>query len=161
MEIDWPNQLRIYKSHGIEHVQHLQCSNNDPQYEARVFEACKALHNLVGNNRRVFVHCSSGLVRSPTVVLAYLCIFKRYKNWRNVIETKDFIVEYSHNSIPNSTLVENLVYTNRNFQNQQTDINTEKDLKRRQLIAQYDQKVKIMSELAREKEDRKRKEIER
>jgi protein-tyrosine phosphatase len=92
MGIDWPSQLQLYRSAGIDTVVHFPCSNVDPKYEDKVFTACKHLHDLISSKqRRVFIHCSSGLVRSPTVVLAYMCIFKRVKNWRNVDQTRDYI----------------------------------------------------------------------
>lgn len=85
MGVDWPGQMQIYRSYGIDTALHYPCSNNSSDYNQRLFVACKHVFNMVNNkNLRVFVHCSSGLIRAPTVVLAYLCMFKRVRNWQNV-----------------------------------------------------------------------------
>lgn len=90
------------------------------------------------NNLKVFIHCSSGLVRSPTVVLAYLSIFKRVKSWKNINLSRDFVVLNSQNSVPNVTLVESIVHSNRVFQDKQIDIDSEKDSRRREMMLKYD-----------------------
>jgi hypothetical protein len=124
--------------------------------------AAQYLHGLIDKqNKKVFIHCSSGLIRTPTIVLTYLCIFKRVKSWQNVSQTRDFVTESCSQSMPNVPLVEQIVAENRKFQDQQVDSNTEKDRKRQEIIRKYDQKARILKELQIEKEERKRKDLER
>lgn len=80
MGIDWQNQMNEYRRHGIDTAMHFPCSNTDHDYKEKVFQASQYIFGLADKqNKKVFVHCSSGLMRSPTSVLAYLCIFKRVK----------------------------------------------------------------------------------
>jgi protein-tyrosine phosphatase len=38
------------------------------------------MHDIVSNhNQKVFVHCTSGISRAPTIGALYLCIFERMK----------------------------------------------------------------------------------
>lgn len=69
-----------YRQYQIDTAMHFPVSNTDPDYKEKVFMASQYIHGLVDKqNKKVFIHCSSGLTRSPTCVLAYLCIFKRVK----------------------------------------------------------------------------------
>lgn len=75
--------------------------------------------------------------------------------------TKDYIVENAFNSIPSVTIVEQLIYDNRSFHEKQIDIDSERDLRRRELIRKYDQKDKILREIAKEQDERRKREAER
>lgn len=154
--------MNDYRNFGIDTAMHYPCSNNDHQYKEKVFKAAQYLHGLINTQKKdVFIHCSSALVRTPTVLLAYLCIFKRVRNWKNVAEVNQFVMENSKGCVPQRFLVEQIIQENKHFQDQQVDINTEKDKLRKEMIRKYDQKDRILRELAVEKEDRKRKELER
>lgn len=162
MGINWQNQMLEYKENGITTAMHYPCSNVDSDYKDKVFNAAQYLHSLVDKqNKKVFIHCASGLIRSPTVVLTYLCIFKRVKQWKSVPKSRDFITESCSQSMPNIQLVERIVAEKRDFQDKQIDLHTEKDRKRQEIIRRHDQKARILKELQLEKEDRHRREIER
>lgn len=82
-----------------------------------MFNAAQYLHSLVDKqNKKVFIHCSSGLIRAPTIVLTYLCIFKRIKQWKSVPQSRDYIHESCSQSMPNVQLVERIIAENRDFQ---------------------------------------------
>lgn len=154
--------MNEYRANGINTAMHFPVSNNDPEYKEKLFMAAQYLHGLVDKqNKKVFIHCSSGLIRTPTIVLVYLCIFKRVKSWKSVPNTRDFIVESCSQSMPNMMLVEQIIAENKHFQDQQIDIQEEKDRRRQEVIKKYDQKARILRELQFEKEERQRKEIER
>lgn len=96
-----------YRANKIETAMHYPCSNTDADFKEKVFMAAQYLHGLIDKqNKSVFIHCSSGLIRSPTIVLAYLCIFKRVKQWKSVPQTRDFITESCSSSMPKVNLVE-------------------------------------------------------
>jgi len=61
-------------------------------------------------------------MRTPTIVLTYLCLFKRVKSWKNVEMTRDFMSESCSKSMPNVPLVEQIIGENKKFQDQQIDI---------------------------------------
>jgi len=148
MGIVWQNQMNEYRSNGIETAMHYPVNNKDPDYKEKVFMAAQYLHGLIDKqNKKVFIHCSSGLIRTPTVVLTYLCIFKRVKTWKNISLTRDFVTECCSKSMPNVATVEQIVAANKKFQDDQVDIQEEKDRRRQAIIKKYDQKEKILREL--------------
>ena len=55
--------------------------------------------------QRVLVYCSSGTTRSPTVALAYLCLFKRSQNWNDVEKASEKIFKDNTIAYPNHNLV--------------------------------------------------------
>lgn len=66
----------------------------------------KCLNDMINNKKlKVFVHCSSGISRAPTVVLAYLCLFKRVPEWSNIIKTSKYFKEHYHVAFPNKYIV--------------------------------------------------------
>jgi protein-tyrosine phosphatase len=42
-------------------------------------------------NLKVFVNCKTGISRAPTVVLAYLALYKRVNDWQNIPSINSFI----------------------------------------------------------------------
>ena len=46
-----------------------------------MFEACKVLHKYLENNHKVYIHCTSGYTRSSTLVIFYLALYLKSKNW--------------------------------------------------------------------------------
>ena len=49
-----------------------------------VMAALKILHNNIVHHRPTYVHCLAGMERSPTLCIAYLCLFKGYGLWESV-----------------------------------------------------------------------------
>ena len=39
----------------------------------------------------IFIHCSSGVSRSPTLLLVYLALYIKHKHWRSVEDLYDFL----------------------------------------------------------------------
>lgn len=110
-------------------------------------------------NLKVFVHCTSGISRSATVILAYLCLFKRVQGWEQVATIREFVRSHSHPTQANLAIVQHIINDNRDFQARQIDIKDELDQKRKDRIKQYEQKNIILQELEREEEERRKKEI--
>jgi len=82
MGIDWHTQMNDYRQYSIDTAMHYPVANDDDQYKIRVFAAAQYLNDLINNkDKKVFIHCTSGIVRCTTVVLAYLCLYKRVENW--------------------------------------------------------------------------------
>ena len=48
-----------------------------------VMAALKILHNNLVHHRPTYVHCLAGMERSPTLCIAYLCLFKGYGLWES------------------------------------------------------------------------------
>ena len=99
---------------------------------AQLFVGAQHLHHMINVlNLTVYVHCTSGISRAPAVVLAYLCLFKRVKQWQNPSYVSSFVKQFHVNSNPNMRAVERVVQANLGFQKQQKDIFQEKKETRR------------------------------
>lgn len=162
MGIDWHGQMSEYRHYGIDTAMHFPISSVDTQYKQKIYTAAQYLNDLINNKgKKVFIHCTSGIVRAPTVVLLYLCLFKRVYNWQNPKIVSDSLVESHNDAVPQLHLVEEILRDNFDFQNKQIDIHAEKRMKRKEIILKFDQKAKILRELQLESEERDRAEIER
>jgi protein-tyrosine phosphatase len=51
----------------------------------------KALARKRKFGAKVFIYCESGVSRSPTVAMAYICLFKKLKQWPSVDGVRDLI----------------------------------------------------------------------
>ena len=79
---------KFYRAMGINEVvnfpidDHSNISENNMHiYADNLFKACCKLYELQksgGSTRKVFVHCSSGMNRSPTLLIIYLCLFLKH-----------------------------------------------------------------------------------
>jgi protein-tyrosine phosphatase len=70
--IDWPRMEAAYRKAGIA-VRRVPVGDFDRgQLRGRLHECVDALDQLVKAGHTVYVHCSAGLNRSPSTVVAYL-----------------------------------------------------------------------------------------
>lgn len=91
---------------------------NQQEKAVKYFSAAQYLNDLVNNkNLKVYVHDSSGISRSPTVILTYLTIFKRVDCWQNINQSEKYIRQYYPVGHSNTSLVQKIVNDNREFQN--------------------------------------------
>jgi protein-tyrosine phosphatase len=61
-----------YEHHGIKFVRTPIQDGSSDEMAGRLKAALDDLHDLVGNNQRVYLHCNAGLNRAPTLAIAYL-----------------------------------------------------------------------------------------
>lgn len=61
-----------YEEHGIKFVRTPIQDGSSDEMAARLKVALDDLHDLVGSNERVYLHCNAGLNRAPTLAIAYL-----------------------------------------------------------------------------------------
>lgn len=110
--------LRYYKSRGINLVVNYPVSDiNEDEYIENLFQASQHLHDLIDiKGHHVFVHCSSGVSRAPTLVLVYLALFLQHKHWDNLTELHNFVLEYYHVSMANLIIAQKCIEVNREFQ---------------------------------------------
>ena len=78
-------------------------------------------HITCVKNMNVFVHCSTGISRAPTAILAYLCLFKKVSCWYNLDRAQDHLEKYHPVSHPNMQVVEKCLEMNKEFQDMQAD----------------------------------------
>lgn len=69
-------------------------SEDDYCYE--LFQAAKELNKIVFTNSNIYMHCSSGLTRGPTLALVFLCLFKRIEQWKVVYSAMKFLQNFKN-----------------------------------------------------------------
>lgn len=84
-------------------------------YSEKLFEAAQQLHQLLIQGK-VFVHCMSGTTRSPTLIIVYLCLYLKHKNWLNPIDVSIFVNNEYHCSTPNMKAVNRTLREYKSFQ---------------------------------------------
>ncbi len=87
--VDWPSQRAHYVSLGLE-VRRIPIRDfDDTDLHGQLHEAASALNALIDDGHTVYVHCSGGVNRSPSVVIAYLYWFA---NW-SLEDATDHVLE--------------------------------------------------------------------
>lgn len=74
---------QFYRQNGINKVINFPIEDDDDNllYE-QFFQASLKLNEMIqDDHQKVFVHCTSGVVRSPTLIIIFLCLFMKHKNW--------------------------------------------------------------------------------
>lgn len=74
-----------------------------------------------GLGLNVYVHCTSGLSRSPAVVLTYLCLFKKIKCWQTPEEALKYIRTFNPQFNPNMRIIKKCIAANKEFQMSQPE----------------------------------------
>lgn len=60
--------------------------------------------------RYVFLNCTTGISRGPTLLMCYLALFKRNQGWKNVEELSKFIKDnYNQSAKPNIRVVKKVI----------------------------------------------------
>lgn len=72
MGLSWSLMWGFLMRSGISPVRVPIVDFNDMSLRRNLLEAVRSLHLMRRNGRAAFVHCSVGINRSPTVVIAYL-----------------------------------------------------------------------------------------
>jgi len=76
--IDWHQMQRVYEGTGIV-VRHEPVRDYDMEALRQRLPACvRTLEELCNEGHIVYIHCTAGINRSPTTVIAYL---HRCQNW--------------------------------------------------------------------------------
>lgn len=83
-----------------------------------IFQACQYLNDMVNNkNQKVFVYCNSGVSRAPTILMAYLCLYKKVNDWKNIEAVGDLLKMHLPGCQPNQIAIQNVIMKNQIFQN--------------------------------------------
>ena len=92
--------------HGIRKVVNLQVDENSG-YAASLFLASQQLNDLMNNPNTdsVFVHSNSDLVKAPTLLMVYLCLFKKVASWKNISRTQAIIAKNLKGATPDVDIV--------------------------------------------------------
>lgn len=117
--VPWKQLKSIYQQCNIRSFRFPLSDNNEDDYCANLFMVAQHLNNMINNmGLTVYIHCTSGISRAPTVVLVYLCLFKRVKQWQNPYSVAQLVKAFHLNSSPNMRAVKRVVEANLEFQRQ-------------------------------------------
>ena len=90
------------------------------EYCFDLFRIAQKIHHIVDVERQsLLIHCSSGITRSPTLALVYLCLFKKIEHWKNPHGSFSYLKDSCKEICPNMKAVERTLKHNHGFQQQQ------------------------------------------
>lgn len=64
----------------------------------------------------VYLHCSAGISRGPTLCLVYLALFMKHKHWNNLEMIETFIRQHNYLVMPNTKVAKMVIEKNKDFQ---------------------------------------------
>ena len=64
-----------------------------------IVTALEIIHSNIVHHRPIYVHCLAGMERSPTICIAYLCLFKGYGVWESLNWLKQIHPRTSPNEV--------------------------------------------------------------
>ena len=78
---------------GIHRVANVQVSDIfEDEYAQQLFEAVQILHKMKDvEKHKVFVHCSAGISRGPTLLIVYLSLYLKLNVSENVQQVMDYV----------------------------------------------------------------------
>ena len=76
--IDWPVLEEAYHRLGIAAYRFPIADFDDDDMASRLADAASMLKSILENQHRVYVHCTAGRQRSPSVVIGYLAWHQDY-----------------------------------------------------------------------------------
>lgn len=91
--------------------------NDEGEYAFDLFRICQKINQIVEVEKKgpLLVHCTSGVTRSPTVALTYLCIFKKIEDWDNPLGFSNYLKVLNPRIFPNMSVVNRTINNNQNF----------------------------------------------
>lgn len=146
-KVDWNMLQKMYKNNDIQAVFHYPIEEVSQNYHVKMFEVAQRLQDLVENKgRTVFIHCTSGVSRGPTVALLHQCLYKKVNTWESVSKTSDYIKNSHHLAHPNIKVVTKIIRDNQEFQDKQMDRETQDAIQQIMLRRKADEQQRILDE---------------
>ena len=76
--------VKWYKKNGVKEYMRMPLyDDNNSEYADQLFEISKYIDQLMEKKRIIYINCTAGQSRSPTLSAFYLCLFLKAKNWQN------------------------------------------------------------------------------
>ena len=115
---------RWFGENGIREVHHVPCDDSRMStYVPNLYQAAQKLYQLQDQQKhKVYVHCTTGVSRSVTLVIVYLALYMKHKDWADVQLLKEFVEsEYNNRNEPNLMAAQRVIDENRQFQEKQVN----------------------------------------
>ena len=135
----------MFKRNGVSvYKNQLVRDQTEDDYCLTLFKAAVQLDELInGQGLHVFVHCFTGISRSPTLILLYWALFLRHPQWNDIPALEKDLISQIEDANPNTPIVEAVIMRNLGFQDQQRIKREEEEEERRNKIMQMDRKNQL------------------
>lgn len=119
MGIDWEDYTQLLKSHDIYMARNIPVDEFDTAaYPKALLKAAQMVDSIIRiKQRKVYIHCTSGISRAPTVVMAYLSFFKQLEQFADLQQVEDLIQTFNSCAVPNSEAVSEMLNSNKHAWN--------------------------------------------
>lgn len=119
--INWSQMCNWYHNRGINSIIHDPvCDNMEAEYCDDLFRAAIKLYELnVIQGKKVFLNCTAGVSRGPTLLIIYLALFIRHPSWRNIEELYNYVEEQYEWQDANMKIAALVIHKNKDFQENQ------------------------------------------
>jgi len=111
----------LYRKNGIKQfLNSAVCDYEEEQYAEGLFKAACVLNTLANEKGyTVYVHDTNGVSRVATLMLVYIALFLKHKQWNNLPALQQFLKMQYPQGHPNMDMVKKVINDNKDFQNQQ------------------------------------------
>jgi hypothetical protein len=119
--VNWGQIQHWYRSRGIHTAINEQtCDDYEEQYARDLFRSAVTLNELRNvQNHKVFVNCTAGVSRGPTLMLVYLALFIRHEKWEDIEALYEFVEFHYRWQDANMEIAKHVVEHHKDFQLQQ------------------------------------------
>ena len=70
---------------------------------------------MADGKTKVYVHCTSSVTRSPTLVNCYLCLYIIAVDWQNPMLVQNLIKHYHAPAFPNMKAINHVIKANKHI----------------------------------------------
>ena len=86
--VEFGQEQSLLRKYGISTVKNVSVwDSHEEEYAANLFNAAVELDKMVNQqNQQVFLHCFTGISRSPTLLILYFALFLRHQQWNDIGE---------------------------------------------------------------------------
>lgn len=120
-KVFWPQIKQEARKAGINKVMSFPISDkNESEYMDDLFAAAQHLNDLINEQKEtVYLYDNSGMTRAPTLVMAYLCLYRKTLYPEKTAEAQKIVSDYHQVSTPNTAVVQKLLKKHKAFQDRQ------------------------------------------
>jgi hypothetical protein len=131
--VNWSWLCQQYRNNGVQYCINEPVSDVDEnQYCNDLFRAALQLHDLRDiKNQKVYLNCAAGVSRAPTLMIVYLALFIKHKDWQNVDELYQYLENQYRWQDANLKVARLVIARNKDFQEKQYKLYLEEEERKR------------------------------